>query len=46
MGMIEERLQELGIDLPEAAAPAANYVPFVISGNLVFISGQVPVVAR
>ena len=44
MGMIEERLQELGIDLPEAAAPAANYVPFVISGNLVFISGQVPVV--
>lgn len=44
MGMIEERLQELGIDLPEAAAPAANYVPYVISGNLVFISGQVPVV--
>ena len=44
MGMIEERLQELGIDLPEAAAPAANYVPFVVSGNLVFISGQVPVV--
>lgn len=45
MGMIEERLQELGIDLPEAAAPAANYLPYVTSGNLVFISGQVPVVA-
>jgi enamine deaminase RidA (YjgF/YER057c/UK114 family) len=37
----ESRLAELGITLTEAPAPAANYVPFVISGNLVFISGQV-----
>ena len=38
----EARLQELGIDLPEPPAPAANYVPWVKTGNLVFISGQVP----
>lgn len=36
------RLAELGYDLPAAAAPAANYVPFVQSGNLLFISGQLP----
>jgi enamine deaminase RidA (YjgF/YER057c/UK114 family) len=40
-GQIEKRLKELGIELPEAAAPAANYVPYVISGNLVFVAGQV-----
>jgi len=38
---IETRLTELGIALPEAAAPAANYVPYVIAGDLVFVSGQV-----
>ena len=38
---IETRLSELGISLPEAAAPAANYVPFVKVGNLVHVSGQV-----
>lgn len=38
---IESRLTELGITLPAAPAPAANYVPFVRSGNLVFISGQI-----
>ncbi|GLQ07684.1 RidA family protein [Sneathiella chinensis] len=43
-GTIDARLAELGIDLPEAAAPAANYVPYVVSGNLVYVSGQVPVV--
>lgn len=41
-GNIEQRLKELGVDLPEAAAPAANYVPFVVTGNLVFVSGQIP----
>ena len=39
---INARLSELGITLPEAAAPAANYVPYVISGNQLFISGQLP----
>ncbi len=39
---IEARLKELGITLPEAAAPAANYVPFVQTGNQLFISGQLP----
>ncbi|KWV41576.1 hypothetical protein AS026_22655 [Rhizobium altiplani] len=39
---IAARLKEMGISLPEAAAPAANYVPYVISGNLLYISGQLP----
>ena len=39
---ILSRLQSLGIVLPEAAAPAANYVPYMRSGNLVFVSGQLP----
>lgn len=41
-GKIEGRLRELGIELPQAAAPAANYVPYVVTGNLVFVAGQVP----
>ncbi|MGO4704179.1 RidA family protein [Microvirga sp. 2MCAF38] len=40
MSNIEKRLQELGIALPTPAAPVANYVPFVRTGNLVIISGQ------
>lgn len=40
-GKIETRLAELGIDLPEAPAPAANYVPYVVVGDMVYISGQV-----
>ena len=39
-GMIEARLNELGIEFPTPATPVANYVPFTRSGNLVFISGQ------
>jgi enamine deaminase RidA (YjgF/YER057c/UK114 family) len=41
MNATERRLQELGIVLPKAAAPVANYVPFVRTGNLVVISGQI-----
>jgi enamine deaminase RidA (YjgF/YER057c/UK114 family) len=40
MGTVDAKLQELGITLPTPAAPVANYVPFVRSGNLVVISGQ------
>ena len=40
-GNIEARLAELGITLPQAPAPAANYVPFVQIDNIVYISGQV-----
>ena len=40
-GRVEARLQELGITLPEAAAPVANYVANVVTGNLCFVSGQV-----
>jgi len=37
----ENKLAALGLTLPVPAAPVANYVPYVISGNLVFISGQI-----
>jgi enamine deaminase RidA (YjgF/YER057c/UK114 family) len=42
-GEIDARLEELGIELPQAAAAVANYVPYVITGNLVFVSGQVTI---
>ena len=38
----EDRLRELGIDLPPAAAPVASYVPVAVAGDLAFVSGQVP----
>jgi enamine deaminase RidA (YjgF/YER057c/UK114 family) len=41
---IAARLAELGLELPKAASPVANYVPFVVTGKLVFVSGQVPLV--
>ncbi|MBV9062122.1 MAG: RidA family protein [Alphaproteobacteria bacterium] len=40
-GKIDSRLAEMNIKLPEPPAPVASYVPYVVSGNLVFISGQV-----
>jgi enamine deaminase RidA (YjgF/YER057c/UK114 family) len=43
-GKIEARLKELGVVLPTPMAPIANYVPFVIAGDLVVVSGQVPAV--
>jgi len=42
-GEVDARLAKLGIDVPQAAAPVANYVGYVQTGNLVFVSGQVPV---
>lgn len=39
---IEARLAAAGVTLPDAAAPAANYVPFVVYGNLLQTSGQLP----
>lgn len=42
-GRIESRLKELGITLPDAPVPQANYVPYRRSGNQVFISGQVSI---
>ena len=42
-GTVETRLKERGISLPEAASPGGSYVPFVTSGNTVYVSGQVPV---
>ena len=41
MSTPEDRLAELGITLPAPMAPVANYVPFVITGNMLFVSGQV-----
>jgi len=45
MNTIDRRLQELGLTLPEPVAPVANYVPYVVTGNQVFISGQVSITA-
>ncbi len=39
---IEARLKSMGVALPDAAAPAANYVPVVRSGDLLYVSGQLP----
>jgi enamine deaminase RidA (YjgF/YER057c/UK114 family) len=41
-GRIEAKLQELGITLPTPAAPLANYIGYNIVGNLVVVSGQIP----
>jgi enamine deaminase RidA (YjgF/YER057c/UK114 family) len=41
MSIAEQRLANAGIALPDPVAPIANYVPFVRSGNLLYISGQV-----
>ena len=43
MSSPEERLAALGLNLPEPARPVANYVPTVLAGNLLYISGQVSI---
>src|SRR3978361_1763617 len=43
-GQIEAKLAELGITLPRQMPPIANYVPYVVTGNLVVVSGQVPAI--
>ncbi|MHB0928705.1 MAG: RidA family protein, partial [Candidatus Nanopelagicales bacterium] len=45
MSTVETRIAELGLTLPPVAAPIASYVPAVRTGNLVFTSGQLPLVA-
>ena len=45
MSQIEDRLAELGIELPSVVPPVATYVPAVVSGSLVFTSGQLPMVS-
>lgn len=45
MGRIENRLAELGVQLPQPPAPVASYVPFVVTGALVQVSGQVSMAA-
>ncbi len=40
---VANRLKELGLDLPKPVAPVATYVPYVITGNLISVSGQIPV---
>lgn len=42
MSAIEKRLEEMGIELPEAPMPAANYVPAKVGAGLLFVAGQVP----
>jgi enamine deaminase RidA (YjgF/YER057c/UK114 family) len=44
MSMIDNRLAELGITLPEVVPPVAAYVPAIVSGSLVFTAGQLPMV--
>ena len=41
---VEQRLIKIGVTIPDAPSPAANYLPFTRAGNLVFVSGQVPFV--
>ena len=38
---ISDRLAEIGVTLPDAPAPAANYVPYVVTGNTLYVSGQI-----
>jgi enamine deaminase RidA (YjgF/YER057c/UK114 family) len=41
MSATDQRLAELGVTLPSAPAPAANYVPYVVTGGMIYVSGQI-----
>lgn len=43
MSLIEARLKTLGVSLPTPPLPVASYVPCTVSGNIVFVSGQIPI---
>ena len=43
MHIFEENIKQLGIDIPDMPSPLANYVPFKVSDNIVYVSGQGPV---
>lgn len=45
MGVVEQRLAELGLEVPEVVPPVAAYVPAVLDGSRVYVSGQLPMVA-
>ena len=42
MGKVEDRLRELGIEIPDVPTPLGSYKPASVSGNLIFVSGQLP----
>lgn len=44
MGIVETRLQAAGHEVPKPATPAANYIPWMVVGRLVFVAGQIPFV--
>jgi enamine deaminase RidA (YjgF/YER057c/UK114 family) len=43
MNQYEETLAKLGLTIPDLTPPVANFVPYVVTGNLVYVSGQVPI---
>ncbi len=45
MSRIDDRLEELGINLPEAPAPGGSYSPVILTSGLAFVAGQIPAVA-
>ena len=44
MHIFEKNIKSLGLELPEVPSPVANYVPFKIVDNLMYVSGQAPII--